>query len=197
MSFLPGFFPGAAGMTITEEVDAMAILITSGTVISAATLDLVFPNPNVYRAIVIRLDTFIPATDDADLWLRTSTDGGANYGSGASDYSWITLVLYPTAVSPFADTADAQIQIVPSGATGVSNIGSEGCMAVQMTFSDPNDATKRTIVDYSTSYFSSGGSQHHVNGSGLVLTAQDTNAIRLLFSSGNIAYGKYAMYGME
>lgn len=195
MSFLPGFFPAAASATI-EEIDAMAKLLTSGEVSNAATLDIVLSSYTGYRAMMFRLDSFVPATNDVGLYLRTSSNGGASYEDGAGAYRWTSIrTADPDAsVGKSGSSSDTKIEIVPVSVTGVSNNASTGGVDMNIYFAEPM-AARYGSFSFNGSWFSSTNGIYTVNGAACRVGAS-SNAVRFLFESGNIASGKYAVYGM-
>ena len=61
--------------------------------------------------------------------MRFSTDGGANYDAGASDYRWTVQPRYGSGCNPQSDAADSEITIVGQYrwlTTAVSNVAAEG-----------------------------------------------------------------------
>lgn len=174
-------------------------LLTSGTVSAAATLDLVLTAYTGFRAIEIVLESFVPATDDVELWMRFSTDGGSNYDAGAAAYAWINQRGRSGATAPVHDvqTGDAKIAIagIPNANFSASNVASEGGVHSAVTLFDQTVAAF-AAANYATAYYAANTESIDIRGSGRRLTAQDTDAVRFLFETGNIASGKYAVYGV-
>jgi hypothetical protein len=176
--------PVASVLTTTPGL----ILLTSGTVSGAGALDLVLTSYTAYRAIKVVLNGFRPATDAVQLLMRFSTDGGSTYDAGAGNYgaSATTGSLYSagTAAAIFLTSA-------------VGNASSEG-VAVEVTIHNQTSTAFFTQSTWLGSYMDSSGTSTNIAifGSGARLAAQDTDAVRFLFSSGNITSGNYAVYGL-
>lgn len=170
-----------------------AILLTSGTVSAAATLDIVLTSYTSYRAIKFLLTALIPATNDVALWMRFSTNGGSSYNAGASDYSYATFVSY---TADDYSSADSKIILVPISIFGISNAATGG-VSLEVTLYDQTSTTRYSAVRSSALPVYTGIASPIVEANGYRNTAQDTDAVRFLFSSGNIASGKYAVYGLR
>lgn len=164
--------------------------LASGTVAAAATLDIAMTGYTAYRNKVL-VANLIPATDGVVLNLRTSTDGGSSYAAGASDYGWEASVGGSTTT-----TNDSAIGLTVGGLVG--NGAAEG-IGVEVTLFDTIDTAKWTRMKWEACYVDSAGTPvvRSPSGGGARRAAQDTDAIRLLFSSGNIASGNWALYGFN
>lgn len=187
---------GAAALPTFQTHTTGVVLLTSGTVTSAATLDIVLTSFTAYRLIKIFLSSFLPATDGDDLWLRVSTDGGSNYD--ATGYSYAGTRDRDGSSSGVVQSAAAnQIVITdPTGGLDTSNSATEGGVDAEITLQDQTNTARYPAVRYWTRYMSATGPETiNVAGSGTRENAQDTDAVRFLFSTGDIASGKYAVYG--
>jgi hypothetical protein len=167
-------------------------LLNSGTVSSAATLDIVLTSYTAYRGLLFKLTNFIPATDGI-LSMRVSTDGGSNYDAGASDYAWAYIRHRGGNVTGnTGDTADDAIDI-----SGADNIESSGGPGVTCDITLMNQtATNRQPAIWATGLMTTTNPDIGIFAcAGRRLADQDTDAVRFLFSSGNIASGNWALYG--
>lgn len=169
------------------------VLLTSGTVSSAATLDIVLTSYTGYRGLVFELINFIPATDNTQLWLRVSTNGGSSYDAGASDYRYGSTRAYDNSDTATGTTRAAAADRIAI-ATAVGNGSSEGTSVTVKLMGQTNSAIKQQFLVDGTIYDSTDAAGRYA-GVGVRNTAQDTDAVRFLFSSGNIASGSYAVYG--
>lgn len=175
-------------------------LLTSGTVSSSSSLSLVLTSYTSYRGLRFVLTGFVPETDDVRLTMRFSTNAGGVYDYGASDYSFVVHG-YDSDSQPrnmYAQTATT-ITVLGDDAvgTGVSFANSEGgCTAIVDIF-DQTNTSLRPRAQWTGSYYMEIARLAIQQGSGMRLTAQDTDAIQFRFSSGNIKSGKYAVYGYE
>lgn len=175
------------------------LLLTSGTVSAAATLDIVLTAYTAYRGIVFELYNFTPATDDVELWMRLSTDGGATYDAGAGAYKWgLNGGADGTAIAQ-GSSSDTKLGIAfhATGTSAVSNVAAEGGATSRVTLMSQTDATKWPRVSWSSSWIGASLVNLYGQGHGARLVAQDTDAVRFVFEAGNIASGSYAVYGIQ
>ncbi len=167
-------------------------LLTSGSA-SGATLDIVLTNYTTFRAIKFVLTSVGPVSTDATLRARFSTNGGSTYISGASAYAWTRYELSDTDSVPGStvDSADSEISLTT--AVGASN----ACNITATLFDQTSTGIKKRLR-FEGDAIDSSGSLTSVMGSGVYNTASDdVDAVRFLFSAGNISYGSYAVYGLR
>ena len=173
------------------------VYLNSDTVTNAPMLDIVLTSYTDYRALLIELINFIPATDDVELWLRLSTDGGSSYDAGATDYFY-DCNYSDSAAGAGAPRSGGSSRIVIAGTTSATNaIGNgaaEGTSVILEILNQANTAVKPR-VQFRGSYYTASNRVASNWGSGLRNAAQDTDAIRVLFETGNIASGTWALYG--
>ena len=172
------------------------VLLTSGTVSSAATLDLVLTSYTAYRGFKLALAGFVPATDDVQLRVRFSSDGGSNYDSSGYNYAnWSVMDYGVYGSSTLGSEAFIPLNISSTG-DGVGNASTEGWEG-EIRFLNLTSSSVWSRLRFDAYYISAKATPAgtHVVGGGAREAAQDTDAIRLYFSSGNIASGKYALYG--
>ncbi len=172
-------------------------LLSTGTCSATATLDIVMTGFTAYRNKVLVVN-LLPSTDGVDLRLRVSTDGGATYDSGVSDYEWSVSGSLGSTASDEGSTAAAFIQISAniSAANPIGNASFEGCSFVIYLLDTINTA-RRPLVSWKGCHIASDAASRLVrsDGAGMRGAAQDTDAIRLLTSSGNIALATWSLYG--
>lgn len=167
-------------------------LIASATASNDATV--VFTNlDSTYHMIQIVLGNMVPVDDSVDLILRTSTNNGSSYDSGASDYSWMNMGYRSN-----------------SSGTDVSEVGST-VTEIQLCCDTQGSATNEsgswniflmnqsvaayTYMVYNGSYENSLGQFITIAGSGVRHSAADVNAIQFKYTSGNIERGDIRVYG--
>lgn len=171
------------------------VLITVATLSAQATVEFTAFDATLYSSYLFVLENVIPATDNVDLWLRTSTDGGANYDAGVSDYAHFTRenTMQVSDVSASAgDEADSEIQLTTANQGNAAN--EKLSMMIWVYKPDDADYTKFTfegVYSGTTTVF------RHVFGGGIRLSAADVNAVRFLFSSGNLTSGRILFYGLR
>lgn len=180
---LPTFQDAAGGGDV--------VLLGSGTVSAAATLDIALTGFSAYRAFKILANSFRPATDGARLWLRTSTDGGSSFSAGASDYAYGTYYDIPE-LDQGAEGDQTLSQIVMT--EDVGNVAAEACQ-VEIMIYDPFNAAVHTKARFESMCRRTNGGFAMTRGAGQRNAAEDVDAVRLMFSAGNITSGTWALYG--
>ena len=111
----------------------------------------------------------------AFIYMRTSTDGGSTYDSGASDYG-------------VGAASTAQINLTTSG---LVNEGASGRVYVHAP-----ELAKRTRITYALAYQDTSGNEDYVSGNGVRRSNADVDAVRFLGSTGTFASGRISFYGV-
>jgi hypothetical protein len=197
--FFPFWDAGGAVMRKAKPANIMRAgglqLLNSGTVSNAATLDIALTSFTAYRGFVLALANFVPATDDVELWMRFSTDGGANFD--AASYAHVLTGVMSNG-DALANSSNSAAQIVIAGDTtateSVSNVANEGGASVTITLLNPAAAVYSRAT-YESSWMAADTTFGAAAGGGVLKVAQNTDAVRFLFESGNIASGNWALYG--
>lgn len=181
--------PGAIGLQ----------LLTSGSLSAAATLDLALGGYTDVRGIIVELYALIPATDGVNLTVQFSTDNAASWIGANYRHAVGGALDTPGYIASTGSTSDSKI--VLSDTTANAQIGNgtdEGInltakiMGWQLTSIRPR---LTWMADYVTNAATPSNLQ--VAGGGHNTTAQDVTGLRFAFSSGNIASGQYAVYGLN
>lgn len=164
--------------------------LATATASNSATVD--FTLPSGYTAYLLTLSYVSPQTDADVPRIRTSSNGGSSFDSGASDYCWVfTGVNTSAAVGTQADVADNQIVL----STNVGNAAGEE-LSGRIYIYRPS-AAAQIGMDFWVQMKTSAGLFYNRYGSGRRLSAADVDAIRFLFFSGNIASGQFDLYGLS
>lgn len=171
--------------------DVGLVLLTSGTVTSASTLDISLATYTDYRGIKIQLYLWRPVTDGAALWARVSTDGAtfdsASYAYAAVDAADASALAYPA--SRVSASASA---IVMTESNCGNDTGEHGFFELDI-LSQTQSAYPH--IKWSGSYLTQGAGIETTQGAGTLKISQDTVSVRLMYSTGNITTGQYAVYG--
>lgn len=136
------------------------------------------------------------SADDNELALRVSTDGGATYKSGASDYSWSSHAHSTGAANIGGASAANTMYVQTTGANyGIGNAASEFGWG-RIFLINPSSSTQRTLI-YSV--------YGHLNPNGLPVTGFSTGAylattavdgFKILPNTGNFT-GTIKMHGLR
>jgi hypothetical protein len=174
--------------------------LTSGTVAAAATLDIVLTGYTAYRGLKIVLGGFLPVTDGARLLMRFSTDGGSSYDASGYNYGLIGVADTNSVLSEGSgSTTSIGITMTGGGAPdyGIGNGATEGYSG-EIILLKQTSAALWSRAHHQGYYISSAATPAGVmlTGGGAREAAQDTDAVRFLFSAGNITSGDYSLYGL-
>ncbi len=171
------------------------ILLTSGTVTNAATLNIVLTSYTGYRGIEFVLESFIPATNDVELSMRFSTNGGSTFVT--SGYRFVTQGLDSNGTSQGSVSASTESILIAGNTTstyGISNVANDNGVHVKITLFNQTSTAKTRILGEST-YALAADRLAYLRVAGDNGNAQDTDAVQFVFATGNIASGIYAVYG--
>lgn len=162
--------------------------------VASASAQLDFVLPSGFTDFEIRMTDLRPATDGASLVLRTSTDSGATFAAGASDYRYMTTETRPTlgtVVSGQVATATGIVLSQPLD-TGTASNTAEGEIRFWV-----GDGTRfpQARAEFSGVHDAYGYNLHNAMGNRLSATA--VNAVRLLFNTGNITAGTFSLYAVR
>lgn len=168
------------------------VLIQSITASAAATVDFTTGITDAYDTYMLTCSKVIPATDNTDLWLRASTNGGSSFLT-TNSYIHSRTSVASDGTATGAGSSGAADQLVFRA--GLGNASTEHFEAVAFLQNLADTAVNKGVhghgqlLDSSTAhfYFTFGGN---------ITTNSAVNAIRLMMSSGNIN-GKFSLYGLN
>lgn len=190
-----GISTSGAGSTITIDGSAIATgdweLITSTTANNDASICFTDLSSSYYVYLFV-IDALVPFTDNVALYVRTSTDNGSSYDSGAGNYIYNSGYITSAARGGAATSLSAtQMQIS-------NNIGSDANEQefIMLYLYNPS-STQYTFIDWISFYTYSDGTFMSINGTGHRLSAADVDAIQFLYSSGNVESGFFKLYGLK
>ena len=175
--------PVRTAAAITAQARYAEIL--SATDVSAvANYDITF-TPADYEYIEIRLSNFVPVTDNVDLLLQTANDGTTFRTSG---YSSSVIMSSSLTVGPSNGVILA---------AGVGSDTGESGYSGKIEIFSPGQSAITQIAAQGVATFASSGAIIPANAGGAYDAADVTNAVRLIFSTGNIETGRIAVYGVR
>lgn len=175
--------PGAGGGAWT--------LISSVTASASASVDFTSGINSTYDTYIVLGEGIVPATDDKEMRFRTSTDGGSNFDSGASEYQWINVETESATSVATGDVGQIQLH-----SAGLGNAAGES-LSFTLYLRNPSNSSLQTLIDGHSVLIRATGALRHCNFSGKRASAADVNAIRFIFSSGNITSGTFSLYGIS
>lgn len=167
------------------------VFLASATASASASLTFTSSIDSTYDHYVFVCVSIRPTTDGAFLWLRTSTNGGSSYDSGASDYEWNMGSQGGNSFS----SGDTKIQITYAS-VGIGNAAGEAGYDANVTLCNPS-ATLNTQVRTSGAMYRSDSFTADMTGAGVRKSAADVDAVQFLMSTSTIASGSIYMYGIK
>ncbi|MGI9411558.1 MAG: hypothetical protein ACR2OV_15875 [Hyphomicrobiaceae bacterium] len=142
-----------------------------------------------YKLVMIQLNNVLPTTDDVDLYIRTSSDGGSAYDSGAADYKWTVDA------GTRADVSDAQIICNIATPNAIGNAAGEGISGM-FFLHDPANTARTTITGQVGYTIPSGATAVALRTFGQRLSAADVDGIQFSIPSDTIASGEFLAWGL-
>jgi hypothetical protein len=178
------YYQRATGQAVVAPAGSW-VTFQSGTISNQAAVD-ILGFPSSAKVVEIYMDSISPVTDAQNLRLRTSTDGGSTFDSGATDYRFTHL--RSTVGGSIVEGGSAgTTDIVLS--SGVGNAAGESVSGT-VTFYDPG-VVQRISMIYQVDGVDNNGAGFTVSGGGQRRANADVDAIRLFFASGNLNSGRY------
>ncbi len=169
-----------------------AVQLATATASASATVDFTLTSPanSDFAAYLVELAHVAPASDAVELWLRTSTDGGSTYESSAGNYRHGSFQFNSSGSAVGGSTSDTEIALVANQ----GNAANEH-LSLWLVLHRPSAAQYGTIHWNGFATDATGVLIGRI-GAGQRIAAADVDAIRFLFSTGNIASGEFRLYGI-
>lgn len=178
-----------AGATAPEWAAAAAggslVWISNATASSSATIEFTGID-STYDEYVIKLLNIAPATDGAGINMRTSSDNGTSYDSGASDYN---RVIQEGANSGTQN--DAEFPICENLGNGTGEYYSGTVQLIR-----PSEATYTAMIAMGGFLNLNGDARTDINYA-VRKSAADVDAFQFIMTTGNIASGLFSLYGVK
>ena len=152
---------------------------------------------STYDTYCLAFSQLVPATDGATPYLRV---GAGSIDSGSSDYSWSVGGTTHSDTTHFLDghedNEDSEMELTATtDMGGVGSAAGEGFNAT-LWMNRPADGTTRVGIGGTAAYYTTNSNcvgQHITAARRAVITL---DRIQFLFSSGNVATGRFTVYGI-
>lgn len=189
-------YPGEAFMVVCDGSNFFTvgrrrgeILIGSAAASSSTTIDFTSLLSTDFDDYILRGSYVLPATDGVDAYLRFSTNNGSSFLAGTEySYQFVDLI-----GSTATGAGVAQIKL---NRTGIGNADGEG-IDFEVRFSKPAGGQAQKSGRFTNNWRNASTGLEGGNGNWIVGTASAINAVRFLFSSGNIAQGRFNLFGVR
>lgn len=184
---------------VKQAIDALAsgkfVALERKTNSSVAAYDFVTGISSTYRTYLLK-GWLQPATDDVELWLRVSDDGGSTFEADAGDYSYSSLGNDGGGVNR---TKSSTSDVAYKTTTGDASIAVGNASGEKIEFEfliNAPSAAAPTMIKHHIVWLNAGGNHVFNIGGGCSKAAAAVNGFRLLFESGNIATGDVTLYAL-
>jgi hypothetical protein len=168
------------------------ILLEQHTASSSATLDFTGWYSSAYDEYLIEVVGLVPATDNVELALTVSTDGGSNYSATSYRYAY----QYAGSSGSVGNVTNNAGTILALGA-GVENTTSTTGHHGSVHLFGPGSSSRVKAFLVDMTYQGTDGYYYSLRGSGWWADVTAVDALRFAYSSGNIAEGTIRIYGLE
>lgn len=182
-------------VTINAAGGAMALI---GTATASNSASVSFTGlSSTYHHYIVVIDHVVVQTDDVSLIMRTSTNGGSSYDSGASDYRYQVSGTQDSGTDSSANSTGATSLLITAGGggAGIGNATNES-FSGRVTIYNPSVAGYGHVT-WEAVYYNTVPRVTRVMGAGMRIAAADIDAIQFLASSGNLVSGTFKLYGVR
>ena len=180
---------GAAGAPLVGGLIPLATIVLN----NDATADFTEFDAAKYENYIFKLANIIPVTDGDVLGIRTSTNGGSTYDSGASDYRYGIEGVNETGANSGTGSSGAPTMRI--NVVGLGSASGEDGFSGTVDFNGPHLA-KSTYMTVIGVYEDTSGDILAVHGGGWRVSSADVDAVRFLMVSGLLESGTITMYGV-
>lgn len=157
------------------------VFLATATAATSSSLDFASSIDSTYFLYAFVIESLVPVTDNAAIWLRTSADGGSSYDSGASNYNGN--------IQNGFNGSDTKIVL----SDGVGTNSGEHVNGIVYMF-NPSDTVFTNFTFLGGSLDSTSSARGHY-GWAQRSSAAAVNAIRFLAATGNLESGTIKLYG--
>lgn len=185
---------GTLNSWITAAGGTSMVLLNTYSPSGASSVDITSQLSSTYESYLIKFQLRTSA-DGAGLYLRTDSNNGASFDSGASNYQWC-FTYQPTSSTSTAgnaSTGDTQIQL--SLAAGIGNATNEG-IAGDIKIEYRGSANMYPVINFFTSALNTTTLGTWALGTGNRNSAAAIDAVQLYPSSGTVT-GFVKIYGLK
>lgn len=187
-----GYIPAAAipvGMKLLKtQVAASVAQIDFVHGVSGVVMD------DTYDSYLLDISSAKPATDDVEGWLRIGTGAGPTYQT--TGYNMALEGINTGGGFNANFTAQSSIRMGASSVGQATGNATGENFSAQIQFNDPEDANTLTLFDVLARYTDTNTGIVSIHGSAIRTTVEAITAVRFMFETGNIASGRFSLYGL-
>jgi len=138
---------------------------------------------------ILEISNYTTSVDNDAISIRTSTDGGSSYDSGAGNYRYTHHSRSDAGSVSGGQSTSATAIATTSGVGNAAGFG--GNLTVKIY--NPSGTT-HTVISWISAWTASGGSVFTGSGMGKRVSAADVDAIQFIPGSGTIDTGEFTLY---
>ena len=181
------------GSSLTGVGGGAWTYISSATASTSSTLS--FTSLSTAKVYVVVLAEVQGSAPNSTLWMRTSTDGGSSYDSGATDYGYHVMKMntWSSAYSgDFSNSGAAQMVV---GVEVGSDSGEHRSGFIYIF--NPSDTTQYTSIKTDLTGTQDNGYSAMSIGVGCRNAITDVDAIQFLMNTGTIKTGTFHLFSID
>lgn len=179
---------------VIGDITVGPVMLSTQTVSSVVNVDFTSGLNSTYTKYRIEMTNVVPGTDNVNLLLRGSTNGGSSYLSTNEYYAGMSSI--NSGATAANTTNNAGTAITLNGSNTLDNASGSSSCEVTLTLSNLSSSAFYKHMMWQTAQSVSSTSVANTTGSGMIATTSPVNAIRLLASSGNIS-GTFTLWGIK
>lgn len=190
---------GAGAPTWVTASGSGLVCIAVASASSVSSVDFTTGIDSTYDEYEFHFQNVIPSSGGGpNFLLRTSANSGSSYAATSGDYSWSSMYNYSNGPSPIQSDGNATSTglLIDSSLGVTGNTAAGGISGVVRLINPAGTASvKHFIWDANNQNSSTVSLQIRATGSRNSTAV--VNAVRFIFSSGNIASGLFKLYGLR
>lgn len=202
---LQNIVPGVAGRVLTSNgPSALATFQDSDTgameLISTVTASndgtVTFTGlSSTYFKYIVEIADLLPAGNNVEFRMRTSTNNGSSYDGSTNDYFWVRNEhLSDTGTTSSQNESGADSAYILLASVVGDDAGEEAAGTINIL--NPS-AANHCNIKWDFSSIDSGDSLLEARGSARRMAAANVDAIQFYFDTGNISTGTFKLYGLR
>lgn len=181
---------GSGTLSFATPASGALVYLSSQTASNSATVSFTGIS-STYDIYLITLTLISPATDNVTFRIRTSSNNGSSYDSGASDYGYgfmgFNTIADNSGIDPTAEIITTKFIGNASGESGLSGV---------LYLYKPSNSSGFFQMNWLFNFINSAASPTVTVGTGSRKASADVDAIQFYMSSGNISSGVFRLYGV-
>ncbi len=181
-------------LSATGGATAGSILLATRTASNSSSLDFTSVLSSTYDEYEFVYTAITPQNSNVDIDFLVSTNNGSSY-AGGTDYTWAGIHYRAGTASGQSNSGGAQIKLL-NNAT-IQNTTAKGGFSGRCTLMHVNNTSQHKFLIAQSYLAGNDGLIYGANVTGVYLQTTAVNAVRFIFTSGNIVSGTIKCYGIS